>query len=170
MSLPGKIVSPDWCRRSRYKTFGRCTEHIAATATRVDRKILRVSQVLMPIFISCPCIAHRRNFLAQSARLISLAAAATSVPAGAVVRSGAYPFPLNAQSVKPLPMVVHWEMAEGDGFRKIAAKSRASALPKLAHSVHIDRRSMVCSAPIRRYQPWRVLWCKMDVPELWRQA
>jgi alkaline phosphatase D len=103
----------------------------------------------------------RRNFLAQSARLISLAAIATSVPAGAVIRTKAYPFslgvasgsprsnsvvlwtrilldPLNAQSVAPLPLVVQWEIAEDDGFRKIAAKGRASALPELAHSVHVD--------------------------------
>jgi alkaline phosphatase D len=104
---------------------------------------------------------ERRIFLAQSARLIALAASTAVCPIGAVARTDAYPFslgvasgsprpnsivlwtrilpdPLNADSVAPLPMVVQWEIAEDDAFRKITAKGSATALPELAHSVHVD--------------------------------
>jgi len=103
----------------------------------------------------------RRIFLAQSARWISLAAFAATAPVGAAARTDAYPFslgvasgsprptsivlwtrilpdPLNAESVAPLPLLVQWEIAEDDRFRKIAAKGKATALPELAHSVHVD--------------------------------
>jgi alkaline phosphatase D len=103
----------------------------------------------------------RRIFLARSTRLISLAALAAAFPGATMARTKTYPFslgvasgsprstsvvlwtrilpdPLNAQSVSPMPMSVQWEIAEDEGFRKIAAKGSATALPELAHSVHVD--------------------------------
>jgi alkaline phosphatase D len=103
----------------------------------------------------------RRAFLYQSARLFSLAAFANAFPATAFGGTRAYPFslgvasgsprpnsvvlwtrilpdPLNAQSVAPLPLAVQWEVAEDEAFRRIAAKGNTTALPELAHSVHID--------------------------------
>jgi alkaline phosphatase D len=105
--------------------------------------------------------SSRRNFLLRSGRLLSLAALAGACPAGAASRLGAYPFslgiasgspradsivlwtrilpdPLNAQSIDPVPLRVQWEIAEDEGFLRIAAKGWATALPELAHSVHVD--------------------------------
>lgn len=103
----------------------------------------------------------RRIFLARSARLASLAALAAALPAGATGRIAGYPFslgvasgsprpdsvvlwtrilpdPLHAESVEPRPLRVRWEIAEDEAFRRIAAKGSATALPELAHSVHVD--------------------------------
>jgi alkaline phosphatase D len=46
--------------------------------------------------------------------------------------------PLNAASTAPVAMSVRWEVADDEGFRRIAAKGTATALPALAHSVHVD--------------------------------
>lgn len=105
--------------------------------------------------------AGRRTFLAQSARLLSLAALAAAYPAGVIARTASYPFslgvasgsprptsivlwtrilpdPLNAQSVAPQALSVQWEIAEDEGFKRIASRGNATALPELAHSVHVD--------------------------------
>ncbi|OWW21920.1 alkaline phosphatase D family protein [Noviherbaspirillum denitrificans] len=105
--------------------------------------------------------SDRRNFLAQAARLLSLAALASAFPSRAVTRIASYPFslgvasgspradsvvlwtrilpdPLDAQSSGNQPYAVQWEIAEDEAFRKIAAKGTATALPELAHSVHVD--------------------------------
>lgn len=105
--------------------------------------------------------SDRRNFLAHSARLLSLAALASAFPTKAASRSPAYPFslgvasgsprpdsvvlwtrilpdPLDAQSSGQQPYAVRWEIAEDEAFRQIAAKGQATALPELAHSVHVD--------------------------------
>lgn len=105
--------------------------------------------------------SDRRKFLAHSARLMSLAGLAAAFPGAALGRIASYPFslgvasgspradsvvlwtrilpdPLDAQSSGTLPLAVRWEMAEDDAFRRIAAKGSATALPELAHSVHVD--------------------------------
>jgi alkaline phosphatase D len=46
--------------------------------------------------------------------------------------------PLDAASTAPVAVSVRWEVAEDEGFRRIAARGAASALPALAHSVHVD--------------------------------
>lgn len=103
----------------------------------------------------------RRRFLAHTARLLSLAALSTAFPSRAVARIPDYPFslgvasgsprpdgvvlwtrilpdPLNAQSAGQLPFSVRWEIAEDEAFRQIAAKGQTTALPELAHSVHVE--------------------------------
>lgn len=106
----------------------------------------------------------RRDFLAQLARLANLAALsglAGALPAEALGVNTGYPFrlgvasgsplpnsivlwtrilfdPLNAQAMPAKPFAVRWEIAEDPGFAKISAKGVASALPELAHSVHVD--------------------------------
>ena len=102
---------------------------------------------------------RRRLFLLTTAQLAALAAAGGV----ACARSsrGAYPFslgvasgsplpqsvilwtriladPLNAGDTGPLALSVRWEVAEDEAFRRIAARGVASALPALAHSVHVD--------------------------------
>ncbi len=104
---------------------------------------------------------HRRHFLTQSARLLSLAALSTAFPGSAISRIATYPFslgvasgsprptsvvlwtrilpdPLYAPSAGPQPLNVQWEIAEDEVFQRIAARGSAAALPELAHSVHID--------------------------------
>ena len=103
----------------------------------------------------------RRHFLISSARLLSLAALASAFPGAALSRMNASPFslgvasgsprpdsiilwtrilpaPLDARSAPPQAVAVQWEIAEDENFRKIAAKGSATALPELAHSVHVD--------------------------------
>jgi alkaline phosphatase D len=103
----------------------------------------------------------RRLFLAHSARLLSLAALASAFPGATFGRTNTYPFslgiasgsprptsvvlwtrilpdPLNAQSSGTQAFAVQWEIAEDEAFRNIAAKGTATAVPELAHSVHVD--------------------------------
>lgn len=103
----------------------------------------------------------RRSFLALSARLLSLAALSSAFPSGAATRISAYPFslgiasgsprpdrvvlwtrilpnPLDTESSGQQPFSVRWEIAEDEAFRQIAAKGNATALPELAHSIHVD--------------------------------
>jgi alkaline phosphatase D len=105
----------------------------------------------------------RRAFLAHAARLSALGLLASRSPALAAgqVRPNWYPFrlgvasgsplpdavvlwtrilaePGNAEGPAPGPIAVRWEVAEDQAFRRIAASGTASALPELAHSVHVD--------------------------------
>lgn len=103
----------------------------------------------------------RRSFLALSARLLSLAALSSILPSNASSRTTAYPFslgvasgsprpnsvvlwtrilpdPLHAQSSAHGPYAVRWEIAEDEAFRHVALKGKVTALPELAHSVHVD--------------------------------
>lgn len=41
-------------------------------------------------------------------------------------------------ALPPTPLALRWEVAQDEGFRRIAASGNASALPELAHSVHVD--------------------------------
>lgn len=105
--------------------------------------------------------SDRRNFLVQSARLLSLAALASAFPSRAATRTASYPFslgvasgsprpdsvvlwtrilpdPLDAQSSGHQPYTVQWEIAEDEAFRQIAVRGKATALPELGHSVHVD--------------------------------
>jgi alkaline phosphatase D len=111
---------------------------------------------------------QRRIFLLGAAQLAALAAGG---PAWARAGAKAYPFSLGVASGSPLPtsvilwtriladplngaasapvaLQVRWEVAEDEGFRRIAASGTASALPALAHSVHVDVRGL---APARWY-------------------
>ena len=112
---------------------------------------------------------QRRVFLLSAAAL----AAGGAIPGLALARANgaAYPFSLGVASGSPLPdsvilwtriladplnvagsapvaVSVRWEVAEDEGFRRIAAKGTASALPALAHSVHVDVTGL---APARWY-------------------
>lgn len=112
---------------------------------------------------------QRRIFLLNAAQLAAFAA----VGGVACARAGttAYPFslgvasgsplpdsvilwtriladPLDAASTAPVALSVRWEVAEDEGFRRIAAKGVASAVPALAHSVHVDVTGL---APARWY-------------------
>ncbi len=113
---------------------------------------------------------QRRIFLLNAAQLAALAAA--GLPGLASARANiAYPFslgvasgsplpnsvilwtriladPLNAAATAPVAVSVRWEVAEDEGFRRIVAKGAATALPALAHSVHVDVTGL---APARWY-------------------
>jgi len=57
--------------------------------------------------------------------------------------------PLNAASTPPVVLPVRWEIAEDEAFRRITARGTASAIPELAHSVHVD---------VKGLQPARWYW------------
>lgn len=105
--------------------------------------------------------SDRRHFLVQSARIAALTALAAAFPAATIARTSWYPFRLGVASGSPRPtgivlwtrivsepsnpqppasaaVTVRWEIAEDDGFRRLAAKGDATALPELAFSVHVD--------------------------------
>ncbi|RSZ59565.1 alkaline phosphatase [Massilia atriviolacea] len=50
--------------------------------------------------------------------------------------------PLNAASTPAVAFSVRWEVAHDQAFTRIAARGTASALPALAHSVHVDVRGL----------------------------
>lgn len=104
---------------------------------------------------------QRRLFLRQAARLGALAALALAYPGKAISRTDWYPFrlgvasgspradsivlwtrladrPLDSAGFSALAASVRWEMAEDENFRRIIASGEATALPELAHSVHVD--------------------------------
>lgn len=106
-------------------------------------------------------LADRRLFLAHLARLSALTALSIAFPRVAHSRVTHYPFslgvasgspraesivlwtrilpdPLNAQSSGTQPTAVQWEVAEDEAFHRIAARGKVTALPELAHSVHVD--------------------------------
>jgi alkaline phosphatase D len=103
----------------------------------------------------------RRLFLLEAARLAAAAAGVRPVQAAPAAARDAYPFslgvasgsplptsvilwtrilpdPLNAASTPAVALPVRWEVAEDEGFRRIAARGSATAVPALAHSVHVD--------------------------------
>lgn len=103
---------------------------------------------------------QRRIFLAGAGQMAVFAACAPLASASTPVQGGAYPFSLGVASGSPLPhsvilwtriladpfnattppvaMSVRWEVAHDQGFTRIAARGSASAVPALAHSVHVD--------------------------------
>jgi alkaline phosphatase D len=112
--------------------------------------------------------ASRRAFLADAARLAALTLSALHAP-GLLARPNWYPFPLGVASGSPLPnavvlwtrilaapgdvlpptaLAVRWEVAADEAFRQVVASGTASALPGLAHSVHVDVTGL---APDRWY-------------------
>ncbi|HKU95374.1 MAG TPA: alkaline phosphatase D family protein, partial [Vineibacter sp.] len=48
------------------------------------------------------------------------------------------PDPLNGGGVGPESVPVDWDIAEDDGFRRVAARGRHTATAALAHSVHVQ--------------------------------
>ena len=104
---------------------------------------------------------QRRIFLQQAFRLSGLAALALAFPGAAISRTDWYPFrlgvasgspradsvvlwtrlaaaPLSGEAFSSLAATVRWELAEDENFRSIVAKGEATALPELAHSIHVD--------------------------------
>lgn len=103
----------------------------------------------------------RRAFLLQLARTSSLAALATAFPTTLAKHTTAYPFrlgvasgsprpngmvlwtrlvsePLQSEPIADIALPVGWEIAEDEAFLRIVAHGIATALPQLAHSVHVE--------------------------------
>ncbi|NHZ63634.1 alkaline phosphatase D family protein [Massilia genomosp. 1] len=64
--------------------------------------------------------------------------------------------PLNAAATPPVAFSVRWEVAHDQAFTRIAARGTASALPALAHSVHVD---------VRGLEPARWYWYRFMLGE-----
>jgi alkaline phosphatase D len=107
----------------------------------------------------------RRQLLLTGARVAGLAALGPSLACAAAPRNTPYPFtlgvasgaplpdsvvlwtrilfdPLDARSTPPVAFAVRWEIAEDEGFRRIAARGTATASPAMAHSVHVDVKGL----------------------------
>jgi alkaline phosphatase D len=105
--------------------------------------------------------SERRQFLFKLSQIAALSAFSAVIPGTATARPSSYPFRLGVASGSPRPTGVvlwtrllsepddafpfstaaiplRWEIAEDEGFRRIAAKGTATALPEFAHSVHVD--------------------------------
>jgi alkaline phosphatase D len=114
----------------------------------------------------------RRLFLLEAARLAAATAGAGYVGAAPAAARDPYPFslgvasgsplpdsvilwtrilpdPLNAASTPAVALSVRWEVAEDEGFRRTVARGTATAVPALAHSVHVDAKGL---------QPGRWYW------------
>ncbi|MDB5961935.1 MAG: Alkaline phosphatase, partial [Massilia sp.] len=108
---------------------------------------------------------QRRIVLLHAAQLAACSTFAAIGAAGcARADDGAYPFSLGVASGSPLPdsvilwtriladplqaavstlaYAVRWEVAEDQAFRNVVAKGSASAVPALAHSVHVDVKGL----------------------------
>lgn len=60
-------------------------------------------------------------------------------PDGVVLWTRLAPRPLDADGGMPArPVAVSWEVAEDEGFRRVAAKGRTRAVPEAGHSVHVE--------------------------------
>jgi alkaline phosphatase D len=114
---------------------------------------------------------QRRLVIAGAGQLVLLAAGWMPARALAPAAPEAYPFslgvasgsplpdsvilwtrilsnPLDARSTPPVALPVRWEVAHDEAFTRIAAKGSASAVPELAHSVHVNVNGL---APGRWY-------------------
>ena len=105
---------------------------------------------------------QRRLFLQRATRLAAISAmGATLLPTSGIAASNWTPFRLGVASGSPLPdavvlwtrilsepgnpeapapgpLTVRWEVADDQAFSRVVASGIASALPDLAHSVHVD--------------------------------
>ncbi len=114
----------------------------------------------------------RRRFLHQTARLSALATLSSSTFSSfAADKVSGYPFtlgvasgsprsdsvvlwtrllpdPLNALALAPIGYKVRWEISEDESFHHIIGRGEHTALPELAHSVHVD---VVGLQPERNY-------------------
>ncbi len=104
---------------------------------------------------------NRRHFLVHLSRLAGLASLTASLPGLSKLPDHRYPFSLGVASGAPLPtgvmlwsrlisepnaehafsihpITVRWEVARDEQFKYIAAKGNATAVPELAHSLHVD--------------------------------
>lgn len=70
-------------------------------------------------------------------------ASGSPLPTAVILWTRLLPDPLNAASMPAVALTVRWEVAEDEGFRRIAAKGSAVASPELAHSVHVDARGLL---------------------------
>jgi len=82
---------------------------------------------------------------------------------GVVLWTRLAPAPLDGGGMPPEPVTVRWELAADDGFRDIVQQGEATALPALAHSVHVEVAGLL---PARWY--WYRFHCGKDVSPVGR--
>ncbi|MBQ5947779.1 alkaline phosphatase [Massilia sp. ST3] len=85
-----------------------------------------------------------RSASATGANPFSLGVASGSpLPDSVILWTRILANPLDANPRPPLALAVRWEVAEDEAFRRIAAKGSATAVPELAHSVHVDVKGLL---------------------------
>ncbi|HEX3132596.1 MAG TPA: alkaline phosphatase D family protein [Planctomycetota bacterium] len=82
---------------------------------------------------------------------------------GVVLWTRLAPAPLTGGGMPPEPVAVRWELAADDGFREIVQQGEVTALPELAHSVHVEVAGL---QPARWY--WYRFHCGKDVSAVGR--
>lgn len=82
---------------------------------------------------------------------------------GVVLWTRLAPTPLTGGGMPPEPVPVRWELAADEGFRSIVQQGSVTALPELAHSVHVEVAGL---QPARWY--WYRFHCGKDVSPVGR--
>jgi alkaline phosphatase D len=114
-----------------------------------QRRLLLLAAARLSAAFAVPLVGRAAPAAAGTNYPFSLGVASGSpLPDAVILWTRLLPDPLNAASMPPVAVTVNWEVAEDEGFRRIAAKGTALASPDLAHSVHVDARGL---APGRWY-------------------
>ena len=104
-----------------------------------QRRIFLAGAGQMAVLAACAPLAHAAGQAAPGAYPFSLGVASGSpLPNSVILWTRILADPLNAAAMPPVAYAVRWEVAHDEGFTRIAAKGSASAVPALAHSVHVD--------------------------------
>ena len=114
------------------------------------RFLLATGSVLLAPLFTRPAFGRTRRHLAFAGNPFSLGVASGDPdPTSVVLWTRLAPNPLEGGGMTPEAVEVGWEVAEDEGFQKIVAQGRETALAQLAHSVHAEARGL---------QPGRTYW------------
>ena len=81
---------------------------------------------------------QRASPAATGTRSASASPPARPCPTPSCCGPASCPTRATPEAPAPWPCTVRWEVADDEAFRRIVASGSASALPELAHSVHVD--------------------------------
>ena len=105
-----------------------------------QRRILVLSSLAAAL--SVPTLAKAQAFKAGAYPFSLGVASGSPLPDSVILWTRILSDPLNAQSTPPVALSVRWEVAHDEAFNRIAARGTATAVPALAHSVHVDVRGL----------------------------
>jgi alkaline phosphatase D len=114
-----------------------------------QRRLLLLGAARLSAALAVPALGREAPAAAGKGDPFSLGVASGApLPNAVMLWTRLLADPLDASSMPPVALSVRWEVAEDEGFRRIAAEGTAVASPALAHSVHVDARGL---APDRWY-------------------
>lgn len=124
--------------------------------TRLSRRdLLRIGADAAAVIALGGCAAGRENAAPRFATNPFDAGVASGdpLPGGVVLWTRLSPAALSRAGALPKSIAVRWEVAEDDGFRRIARRGSALARPELGHSVHVEAEGL---------RPARPYWYRFD--------